>query len=169
MELHTESKSDSMAAVWKPSGHSLHLAPQNGEEIQWCQLLLTSCRTHVISKVLCLYRFLIRAACIFRNSLAHLHASAVPWLSPRTKHPWPSLEHGLNQLVSKTSTSNRDYYNVSKKVCAVLIYLSQRLLDCSHTIHGMHYSAYISVSWKLLLNVSKPRINVASQRQSANQ
>lgn len=52
------------------------------------------------------------------------------------------------------------------------VYLSQRVLNFSPGFQGMHYNAYsvyFLVSWKLLLNVSKPRINDASQCQSANQ
>jgi len=54
MELRTESKSDSMATEWKPSGHSLHWAPQNGEEIQWCQLLLPHAE-HRLFKMCCVF------------------------------------------------------------------------------------------------------------------
>lgn len=170
MEIHSESKSDSVATKWKPSGHWLHLASQNGEKIQWYQLLLPHVELRLFQNMLCFHGFLIRTVCIFRNYVAHwLPVSAVLWLSARINHYWPSLTQGLNQIVSKMSTSNRNHYNIKRKGYAVLIYHSQRLLNCSHRLQGIHYSAHILVSWKLPLKVSKPKINVASQHQWANQ
>lgn len=151
-----------MAAEWKPSGRSLHLAPQDGEGIQRCQLLLPHAELRVFQNTLRLYRFLIRAACVFQELITLFTCQCRALAVTKDKS-------SLAQPGTRTEPAWLQNYYKANKVCAVLMHLSQGLLICSHTVQGMHCSACFLVSWKLPLNVSKPRINVASRHQSANQ